>query len=248
MLTSPRGSKNATFESLDTASNDLSASAKDSALDFPKLGAVVFPPLLDAAEEAVAGLNRPAQAFGLAQALGGGEMIVACSAGASLTTVAPSLFSFCSASGIAFSTCGSSGAFSDTILVGSRATAFGSAGITGTAGKVDLLGFGATGVVSPGAGNEGCCIEDGVVGFVDSVASEAGRLVEGVSGRGSVGSARAGSSVSALGPGWSCWMIGSFTGSADNCGACFFFRLGFLAGHGASGWDNQGNCILLEEL
>jgi hypothetical protein len=37
-------------------------------------------------------------------------------------------------------------------------------------------------VVSPGAGKDGCCTEDGVVGFVDSARSDAGWLVEGVSG------------------------------------------------------------------
>jgi hypothetical protein len=59
-------------------------------------------------------------------------------------------------------------------------------------------------VVSPAAGKDGCCTEEGVVGFVDSVASEAGRLVEGVSGRGIVGSAGACSSDSTLGAGCSC--------------------------------------------
>jgi hypothetical protein len=81
--------------------------------------------------------------------------------------------------------CGSSGAFSKGVLGGTRAIAFRKAGMIGTAGRADLVGFGATGVISPAAGNEDCCVEEGVVGFVDSAASDVGRLVEGVSGRGS---------------------------------------------------------------
>ena len=94
------------------------------------------------------------------------------------------MFSVCSTSAICLCDCGSSGAFSEGGLEDSRTTALGKAGIMGTAGNADLVGFGATGVVSPAAGSEGCCIEEGVVGFVDSVASDAGRLVEGVSGGG----------------------------------------------------------------
>ncbi len=40
-------------------------------------------------------------------------------------------------------------------------------------------------------------------------------------------------------------MFGSSTGSADNSGACFFFRFDFLVGHGTSGCDCQGNYSLL---
>ena len=54
----------------------------------------------------------------------------------------------------------------------------------GTAGRADFVGFGATGVISPAAGREVCCVEEGVVGFVDSAVSDVGRLVKGVSGRG----------------------------------------------------------------
>lgn len=217
MLTSPRGSKNVTFESLDTALNDLNAWARDSEFDFPRVE-TEGPPLFVAADDDVvaAGLKRPAHALGLAQALGGGEITLASSVAVS-SDLAPSvLFSVCSTSATAFCDCGSSRAFSDGALEESRATAFGRAGMIGTAGKADLVGFGATGVVSPAAGNDGCCVEEGVVGLVDSAASEVGRLVEGVSGRGIRGSVGASSSVSALGPVCSCWMFGSSTGSADS--------------------------------
>jgi hypothetical protein len=51
----------------------------------------------------------------------------------------------------------------------------GIAGIMGTAGKVGRqVVLEATGVVSPGATTDDCGIEEGVVEFVDSVASDAG--------------------------------------------------------------------------
>jgi hypothetical protein len=64
VLTSPRGSKKATFESFDTALNDLNTSATDSELDFPSVE-TDNPPLLVAADEelAAAGLKKPDQAF-----------------------------------------------------------------------------------------------------------------------------------------------------------------------------------------
>ena len=101
---------------------------------------------------------------------------------ASSDTGASEVFSTCSISAGALINCGSSR--TEVTFGESRATAFGRAGIIGTAGKADLVGLGATGVVSPGAGNEGCWVDDGVVGFVDSAASEAGWLVYGVSGWG----------------------------------------------------------------
>lgn len=57
------------------------------------------------------------------------------------------------------------------------------AGMIGTAGFADRVALEATGVVSPAAGIDGCCTEDGVVGLVDSAWSEGGWLVDGVSGR-----------------------------------------------------------------
>lgn len=194
VLTSPRGSRNESFESLDSALKDLNASARDSDMDFPKVETVPCTPLLAADKEAVAaGLKRPAHAFGLAQALGGGEMALASSAWVSSTAGICVLVSVCPTSAVGIWGCGSSWAFSDGGLEEFRATAFGKAGMMGTAGKANLVGFGATGVVSPAAGKEGCCVDDGVVGFVESAASEAGWLVEGVSGRGIEGSTGAGS-------------------------------------------------------
>lgn len=60
----------------------------------------------------------------------------------------------------------------------------GIAGMIGRAEAAGLEAFGVIGVVSPGADIDGGCAEDGVVGSVDSVCSEAGCVVEGVSGRG----------------------------------------------------------------
>lgn len=240
---SPRGSKKATLESLDTALKDFNASATDSELDFPRVE-IESPPLFAATDDnvAAAGWKMPAHAFGLPQALGGGELTLVSSAAVSSDLGASALSSVCSASATAFWDCISSAAFSEEALEESRATAFGKAGIMGIAGKADFAGFGATGVLSPADGNEGCCVEDGVVGFVDSAASEGGRLVEGVSGRGSRGSARASSSGSALGPVSSCWTFGSSTGSADSSDTCFLFRLDFLVGQGTSGCDCHGSC------
>jgi hypothetical protein len=82
-----------------------------------------------------------------------------------------------------------------------------------------------------------------VVGCVESVSSDVGRFVEGVSGRGIVVSVVLRSSVSSL---VTCCIMGSSTGSADSCEACFFLRRARLAGHGRSGRENQGNYRLLE--
>lgn len=106
------------------------------------------------------------------------------------------------------------------------------------AGTVDRWDdFEATGVASPGAGNEGFCCEDGVVGFVDSSSSDAAWFVEGVSGRGACVSDGTESTASVL----VAWIIGSSTGPAERCVCCFLLRRGFLEGQGRSGCDNHGS-------
>jgi hypothetical protein len=200
VLRSPRGSKKATFESLDTALNDLNASATDSELDFPKVE-TDSPPLF--VTDDVVGLKIPAHVFGFCQALGGGEIVLVSSV-VSSDLEASALSSICSTSTTAFGDCVPSTAFSEGGLDEGCATARGKAGMIGTAGKAGFVGFEATGVVSPAAGNEVCCAEEGVVGFVDSAASEVGRLVEGVSGRGRRGSTGTRSSISVLNPVCSC--------------------------------------------
>ena len=135
--------------------------------------------------------------------------------------------------------CESSGVFSVTAFELSRGRDLGMAGIIGTAGIVDLcVVFGATGVVSPFAGIDWFCTDEGVVGCVESVSSDVGRFVEGVSGRGILASVVLGSSGSGLAP---CWIIGSSTDSEDSCGVCFLFLRARLVGQGRSGRENQGN-------
>lgn len=246
MLTRPRGSRNVTFESLDRALNDRNVSAKVSALDFPKLGSrAVWAPFFEVGAAAVAGLNRPVHNFGVVQAFGGGEAILASSfsSSAELAFLLPS----CSVGGV--EVCcgfGLSSAFSDTGFGESFGVDLGIAGIKGTAGTVDRWdGFGTMGVVSPGTGSVECCIEDGVVGFVDSACSDVAWLVKGVSGRCAAVSDGTGCVASALG---ACWMIGSSTGSADRWACGFLFRRGFLAGQGRSGCDNHGSCLCKQEV
>lgn len=113
--------------------------------------------------------------------------------------------------------------------------------MTGTA---FCAGFGATGVVSPGTGVESCC-DDGVVGLVE-FSSEAGWLVEGVSGRGIDLSKLDSSAIlsaltisSSLLESWS----GSSTATADSAGAGFRFLRAFLVGHGTSGFESHGSCV-----
>jgi hypothetical protein len=118
-------------------------------------------------------------------------------------------------------------------------------GIAGMIGRAEVAGleaFGVRGVVSPGAGIDGGCAEEGVVGSVDSVCSEAGWVVEGVSGRGTEVSASIVSSLAVPSP-W--WIFGSSTGSAESRADCFFFRRARLGGKGKSGLDSQGNCVML---
>lgn len=108
------------------------------------------------------------------------------------------------------------------------------------------------GVTSP----RGCaCVDDeGVVGFVDSASSDIGRLVAGVSGRGTgsvtgwSGTGAATSSFFSVSTSGSasapCDMFGSSTDSAIVCGGAFRFRLAFLAGHGSSGIESHGKGAL----
>lgn len=122
----------------------------------------------------------------------------------------------------------------------------GIAGMTGRAGAAGLDAFGTTGVVSPGAGIDEGCTEDGVVGLVDdSACSDVGWLVEGVSGRGTDVSDGIASSISVLA---ACRMFGSSTGSADSSVECFFLLRTRLAGKGSSGLESQGNCVVLASL
>jgi hypothetical protein len=103
--------------------------------------------------------------------------------------------------------------------------------------------LGATGVISPPA-EIGCCIEDGVVGLVESVFSDAGWLVEGVSGRGIFASAVCccpNSDVSSGSGVVPCAMTGSSTGSVVSCGAAFRFLRARLVGQGRSGLESHGN-------
>jgi hypothetical protein len=87
-----------------------------------------------------------------------------------------------------------------------------------------------------------------VVGLVDPAFSDPGRLVKGVSGRGT--SVSAGGSCLASGVGrWStsgsglvpCAMTGSSTGSADRCCVPFRFLRARLAGQGRSGLESHGS-------
>ena len=155
MLTRPRGSRKVTFASLETALNDRNASAKVSALIFPKFaGAEVREPFLVARVAAVVGLNSPVHSFGVVQAFGGVATLGSSGSGSSkVAFLSPS----CS-SGIALCIFRLSCVFSGTDLKASFVTDFGIAGMTGTAGNVDRCdGFGATGVASLGTGWDGCC-------------------------------------------------------------------------------------------
>jgi hypothetical protein len=170
VLTRPRGSKKATRDSFDTALKDFKASVKDSELVLPMAGAAAARPdsLEAAVEVAATGLKRPVHSFGVVQALGGGEASLTssvCSVGASLDSVGS-----CWASAAGFSVCAFSDVFAGAGLI-SRGIAFGRAGTTGTAGRE---GLGGTGVVSPAAGFDCWGIEEGVVGFVETVSSDTG--------------------------------------------------------------------------
>jgi hypothetical protein len=126
---------------LETALNDLSASARDSELGFPTFE-TESPPLLVADEElVVAGLKRPAQAFGFNQALGGGLMAFVSSVTSSSELETSGLFSISSTSATAFGGCDCSRLFAVGVFGGSRAIVFGKAGMIGTAGNADFVGL-----------------------------------------------------------------------------------------------------------
>jgi hypothetical protein len=169
VLTRPRGPKKVTLDSFDTALKDFKASARDSALVLPRVGAAAARPdsLEAAVEVAAVGLKRPVHSFGVIQAFGGCEDSLsspACSVEASFTSVES-----CKVSAVGFSVCAASGVFVGAGLA-SRGIAFGRAGTTGAG----LEGFGGTGVVSPAAGIDCWGIEEGVVGFVETVSSDTG--------------------------------------------------------------------------
>lgn len=238
MLTRPRGSRKATFASLDTALNDLKASASDSEFVLLKVGAAAFcPPSLEGVVDmAVAGLNSPVHSFGVVQAFGAAAPLLS-SVGADSPSALVDCVTFSSTSVESFT---SSVESPDAGLTASRDTVLGNAGITGT---VTFWGFGAIGVVSPPTGML-CCIEDGVVGLVDSSCSDAGWLVVGVSGRGMVASAVV-CWFSDIGSGSEVDIVGSSTGSPESCVAAFRFLRALLAGQGRSGLDSQGNWSLV---
>lgn len=126
-----------TFESLATALNDRNASANVSAFVLPKFAdAAARVPFFAPAAPAEAGLNSPVHNFGVAHAFEGGGA----SFSSSVEGWSEVEFSspFCSASGISLC-CDleTSCAFSDTGFAVSFDTAFGTAGMTGTAGTVD---------------------------------------------------------------------------------------------------------------
>lgn len=81
---------------------------------------------------------------------------------------------------------------------------------------------------------------------MDSAFSDAGRLVKGVSGRGISASVVGFCSTSGADSGSGlvpCAIIGSSTGSVDNCGVTFRFLLARLAGQGRSGLESHGSCV-----
>jgi hypothetical protein len=171
VFTRPRGSRKETFESEETALNDLKASARDSEFVLLKPEAVAARPdsLEAAVDVAAAGLKRPVHSLGVVQAFGAVASLASSVAPGSASDT-PVFVASCSPSVPDF--CGSSAVCSGAGLGASRGIAFGIAGTTGTVDFCDC--FGATGVVSPPAELEFCCIEDGVVGLVDSVFSDAG--------------------------------------------------------------------------
>lgn len=241
VFTRPRGSRNATFESGDTAAKDLNASARDSEFVLLKLGfAAASPDSLEAAVDVTAaGLKRPVHNLGVVQAFGAAtsftSSVTLCSGSAFVTSSPSSMTVFGFSSTLS----------SEATLGASRGTAFGIAGTTGTVDFCDC--FGATGVVSPPVGRN-CCMEEGVVGLVDPAFSDPGRLVKGVSGRGTSvstggsslasGVGRCSTSGSGVVP---CAMTGSSTGSADRCCVPFRFLRARLAGQGRSGLESHGS-------
>ncbi len=241
VFTRPRGSRNATFESGDKAAKDLSASARDSEFVLLKPGFIAASP--DSLEAAVdvtaAGLKRPVHNLGVVQAFGAAlsfnTSVTLCSGSAFVTSPPSSLTVFGFSSTLS----------SEATLGASRGAAFGTAGTTGIVDFWDCLG--ATGVVSPPAGTN-CGIEEGVVGLVDWAFSDPGRLVTGVSGRGTSVSAGGSSLASGVGR-WStsgsglvpCAIIGSSTGSADRCCVPFRFLRARLTGQGRSGLESHGS-------
>jgi len=150
------------------AVKDLKASASDSEFVLLKPGAAAARPdsLEAAVDVAAAGLKRPVHNFGVVHAFGAATSFasseVPCSGSVFEVSWPPSMLAF--------------GASSSLVSVAgfdaSRGRAFGIAGTTG------IVAFGsclfATGVVSPPAGRACCCIDEGVVGLVDSAFSDAG--------------------------------------------------------------------------
>lgn len=129
--------------------------------------AAARPDSLEAAVDVdTAGLKSPVQSFGVVHAFG-----AATSLASSPVPCSGAVFDvFSSPSSPAFR--GSSSFISGVGFDASRGRDF---GIAGTTGIVDFGGcLDATGVVSPPDGRAGCCVEDGVVGLVDSAFSDAG--------------------------------------------------------------------------
>ena len=153
-----------TLESLEIASNDFNASVNTSALVLP---AVELPadglPLLAARAGLAPGARTVDHTLGLDQAFRIGAALT--SSGTTSSEAAGDGSASTSTSATIMAGLGfDSSAFADDGRgEASLGRDFGMAGIIGLA---DLVL--ATGVVSPCAGNEGLCCEDGVVGWVES--------------------------------------------------------------------------------
>ena len=175
------------MESVEVAEKLLSVSANVSGFAALSEGAATCPDSLEAAVEVAApALNRPVQSFGVVQAFGTGAASFASSAAGCSVAGSVVAVEACSATGPALGA--SLAAFSGVALGVGRARDFGKAGIIGKAGGGDLwTGLGGTGVLSPAV--TGTCEDEGVVGLVELASSDAGWLVEGVSGRGVCASA-----------------------------------------------------------
>ena len=174
-LTRPRGCRKATLELVEAASNAFKASANDSLLDTLKLE--TFPAEgsdFVGKEVAEDELKTPVHALGVDQALGGGGAGFGSSATTSSVDAEAGCVASSSTAADVIATVGSSEDLEEVGLGISWGRDLGIAGIIGRAVAAALEAFGVIGVVSPWAGAAEFCADEGVVGSVDSVCSEAG--------------------------------------------------------------------------
>jgi hypothetical protein len=123
------------LDSLETALNDLNASANVSPLVFPRFaGMAVGTPFFAPGAVVVAELNNPVHNFGVAQAFVEAEGVLASSAMGWVELTL--LWTSCSVSGVDICGFVSSSVFSTTGFGESLGIDLGIAGITGIAGKV----------------------------------------------------------------------------------------------------------------